>query len=216
MIDKIDGGSPYDYPRITNKKVKGADAYDASYKVGRDSVSHRNTKENEEAGVILDLTAKKEQLPKSEYTKGGSESEESTGLTFAQIKKTVLSAIAFLKETWKMIWEDAPATDQSAKEKTEENISVSESERLQEEEDSENWAGERIKEVEKQKQVQMESVLKSRNLDSLSAILTENGKKRLAKNTTLLTTYDRRGRIVNVDETEKERILHGDKNFIKL
>ena len=44
----------------------------------------------------------------------------------------------------------------------------------------------------------------------------ENGKKHLAKNTTLLTTYDRRGRIVAIDEAERERILHGDKNFIKL
>lgn len=215
MIDKIDGGSPYDYTRVTNKRVKGADAYDASYRVGQDLVSARDGQKNEEAGVILDLSAKKEQPAQNDVMQK-SEPVQNTGLTFAQIKKTVLSAIAFIKETWKMIWEDAPATEQSAEEKTEENISVSESERLQMEEDSENWAGERIKEVEKQKKAQMETVLKSRNLDSLSAILTENGKKKLAKNTTLLTTYDRRGRIVDVDEAEKERILHGDKNFIKL
>ena len=79
---------------------------------------------------------------------------------------------------------------------------------------NEAWADERIEEAEKQ--VQMQAVLKSRNLDSLAAILSENGKKHLAKNTTLLTTYDRRGRIVAIDEAERERILHGDKNFIKL
>ena len=31
MIDKIDGGSPYDYPKITNKRSAGIHAYDAAW-----------------------------------------------------------------------------------------------------------------------------------------------------------------------------------------
>lgn len=118
-----------------------------------------------------------------------------------------------MRETWRTIWEEAPSAESAQPQKAVDVKGQSDDDG-QLEAQNEAWADTRIKEAEKQ--VQMQAVLKTRNLDSLAAILSENGKKRLAKNTTLLTTYDRRGRIVKIDEAERERILHGDKNFIKL
>ena len=41
--------------------------------------------------------------------------------------------------------------------------------------------------------------------------LTEGGKKHPARNTTLLTHYDRRGRLVKPDDSEAGRILRAEK-----
>lgn len=57
---------------------------------------------------------------------------------------------------------------------------------------------------------------RSGDLKQIERLLTENGTKRLAHNSDLLTYYDRRGKIVEMDETEKFRVLFGDKNVLKL
>ena len=41
MIDKIDGGSPYDYPKITNKRSAGIHAYDAAW---QNAISERKSR----------------------------------------------------------------------------------------------------------------------------------------------------------------------------
>lgn len=205
MIDKIDGGSPYDYPKITNKRSAGIHAYDA---VWQNAISEKE--KQEDPGVILDIGANREKKqPEKEQPQSQKDRTETSGggFTWEQLKASVRSMISFLKETWRTIWEDAPAEEKKDPVET-----TDDAEQIAAQ--NEAWADERIEEAEKQ--VQMQAVLKSRNLDSLAAILSENGKKHLAKNTTLLTTYDRRGRIVAIDEAERERILHGDKNFIKL
>lgn len=205
MIDKIDGGSPYDYPKITNKRSAGIHAYDAAW---QNAISEKE--KQEDPGVILDIGANREKKqPEKEQPQSQKDRTETSGggFTWEQLKASVRSMISFLKETWRTIWEDAPAEEKKDPVET-----TDDAEQIAAQ--NEAWADERIEEAEKQ--VQMQAVLKSRNLDSLAAILSENGKKHLAKNTTLLTTYDWRGRIVAIDEAERERILHGDKNFIKL
>ena len=44
------------------------------------------------------------------------------------------------------------------------------------------------------------------------SILTDNGNRTVAKNSTLLTYYDKRGRITEPNASDRERILYGDKN----
>ena len=46
--------------------------------------------------------------------------------------------------------------------------------------------------------------------------LSENGRRHLVKNSDLLTQYDKTGAIVGINRADKEIILHGDKNQIKL
>lgn len=61
-----------------------------------------------------------------------------------------------------------------------------------------------------------EEALKSGNLSRIEQVVTKNGTRRLAHNSDLLTYYDRRGQFVEMDETEKHRVLYGDKNVMKL
>lgn len=207
MIDKIDGGSPYDYPKIANKRSAGINAYDAAW---QNAISGREKQDDK--GVILDIGTKR-QPEQEEKGPEQAAARQDNSFTWEQIKTSVRSFISFLKETWRTIWEEAPSAESAQPQKAV-DVKGQSDDGGQLEAQNEAWADTRIKEAEKQ--VQMQAVLKTRNLDSLAAILSENGKKRLAKNTTLLTTYDRRGRIVKIDEAERERILHGDKNFIKL
>ena len=195
MIDKIDGGSPYDYPKITNKRSAGIHAYDAAW---QNAISEKE--KQEDPGVILDIGANREKKqPEKEQPQSQKDRTETSGggFTWEQLKASVRSMISFLKETWRTIWEDAPAEEKKDPVET-----TDDAEQIAAQ--NEAWADERIEEAEKQ--VQMQAVLKSRNLDSLAAIFKRKRKKHLAKNTTLLTTYDRRGRIVAIDEAERERI----------
>ncbi|MDE7313709.1 MAG: hypothetical protein K2N87_19140 [Eubacterium sp.] len=68
----------------------------------------------------------------------------------------------------------------------------------------------------KKKEALAKQVLKSGDLRQVERFLTQNGTKRLAHNSDLLTYYDRRGKFVEMDETEKHRVLYGDKNVLKL
>lgn len=59
-------------------------------------------------------------------------------------------------------------------------------------------------------------ILQSGNLSKVQEILTKNGERHLAHNSDLLTYYDRRGKFVSIDESEKNRVLYGDRNVHKL
>lgn len=71
-----------------------------------------------------------------------------------------------------------------------------------------------IREAERDKEIQ--KYLRSGNLEQVMSIVTQNGKKTMAKNSTLLTYYDRTGKITPLNVSDQERILHGDRNVKKL
>lgn len=54
------------------------------------------------------------------------------------------------------------------------------------------------------------------NLKQMMSILTDDGKKCVAKNSTLVTYYDKTGRLTQPSASDKERILHGDRHVKKL
>lgn len=58
--------------------------------------------------------------------------------------------------------------------------------------------------------------LRDGNMDHVINLLTDNGRKTIAKNSTLLTSYDKNGRVVEPNASDKERVLHGDRNSWKL
>jgi len=58
--------------------------------------------------------------------------------------------------------------------------------------------------------------LRRGDLNQVISILTDNGKKTAAKNSTLLTYYDRTGRMVEPNASDSQRILYGDRNTRKL
>lgn len=58
--------------------------------------------------------------------------------------------------------------------------------------------------------------LQDGDMERVISLLTENGKRTIAKNSTLLTSYDKHGRVVEPNASDRERALHGDKNSWKL
>lgn len=63
---------------------------------------------------------------------------------------------------------------------------------------------------------EIQQYLRSGNLEQVISLLTENGHKTVAKNSSLLTYYDRTGRLTSLNASDQERILHGDRNVKKL
>lgn len=66
------------------------------------------------------------------------------------------------------------------------------------------------------KNKEIQKYLRSGNLEQVLNIVTQNGQKTMAKNSTLLTYYDRTGKIMPLSASDQERILHGDRNVKKL
>lgn len=62
----------------------------------------------------------------------------------------------------------------------------------------------------------IKKALKSKDTDSFRALLSRDGHRVPARNTSLLTYYDSKGNLVNLDPSDQYRILHGDRNSQKL
>lgn len=58
--------------------------------------------------------------------------------------------------------------------------------------------------------------LKNGDVEQVIRLLTDNGRKTAARNSTLLTFYDKNGRLVKPDASVQQRTLYGDKNTQKL
>ena len=54
--------------------------------------------------------------------------------------------------------------------------------------------------------------LRSGNLEQVISLLTDDGKRAVAKNSTLLTYYDKNGKLTQINASDRERILHGDRH----
>jgi hypothetical protein len=74
--------------------------------------------------------------------------------------------------------------------------------------------GEEDTEVDRNAQIQ--EYLHSGDLDQVMNLVTDYGKKSVAKNSNLLTYYDRQGRLTEINPSDRERIMHGDRNVRKL
>lgn len=59
---------------------------------------------------------------------------------------------------------------------------------------------------------EIQQSLRDGDMEHVIRILTDNGRKTIAKNSTLLTSYDKNGRVVEPNASDKERALYGDKN----
>lgn len=63
---------------------------------------------------------------------------------------------------------------------------------------------------------EIQQSLRDGDMEHVINLLTDNGKKTIAKNSTLLTSYDKNGRVVEPSASDRERALYGDRNTWKL
>lgn len=59
---------------------------------------------------------------------------------------------------------------------------------------------------------EIQQSLRNGDMKHVISLLTDNGRKTIAKNSTLLTSYDKNGRVVEPNASDRERALYGDKN----
>lgn len=214
MIDKIDGNGVY-YPDQKKKKNPAVRAYEntpgtkeAAQKkaAGTQKKRQAGAAGSSESGVILDLSAKQAGGRKQA---GGQKKEASWTDALRRLFAPVLQ---WIKAFWESDSQKAEAgnpetADQTAAAEAAEGLPDPEEQILPPLDDLEE---------EKSLEAVRDAAVKSGSIEKIEQFVTNNGTKRLAHNSDLLTYYDRRGKIVEMDETEKHRVLFGDKNVLKL
>ncbi len=235
MVNRVNGNDYYDYAKL--KMPTAADTSGSGERFSLDYQRANDKKEEEED---------KEKIPQDGVGKGllknGAQTVEQGGVKLelsgnGQDKNTpgqesmlsgligtVRSLIAIFVQSFKevlgRIWND-PVPEEEVLSSDE--IPVEESDRLSEEYLSENpsegpaadMAGQPVPGGE-DRDKDIRKYLRSGNLEQAISLLTEDGHKIMAKNSTLLTYYDRTGRLKSLSASDQDRILHGDRNVKKL
>ncbi|MDE6320047.1 MAG: hypothetical protein K2M22_10185 [Lachnospiraceae bacterium] len=183
-------------------------------------------------GVRLDLsgdrdTQKREPAPKE---------QPSSGTSFFSFVQNLLAAV---KDFFYRVWNDEPAqafsedvTPEEAERYTEEyyamkGISPERTVKKAEEAHPETEAADPTTELSVETPQNHEAYqaardekirghLRSGNLEQVISLLTDDGRRSVAKNSTLLTYYDKSGKLTQINASDRERILHGDRNVRKL
>lgn len=220
MVDKINGNSSYDFPGSQKRKNPAVKAYENTpgSKDGAGRRAEKNSSDafhQKEAGVILDLSGNTAKKKKQIHTVSR---KKDTSWKDA-LRRIVAPVVRWVKDFW-----NADSSREERQAPAQEDLEIEESIQLQtagEQEEAmplppldvdqepEAVEDEQLKALERQ-------AVKSGDLRQIERFLTQNGAKRLAHNSDLLTYYDRRGKFVELDETEKHRVLFGDKNVLKL
>lgn len=199
MVDKINGNGVYDYPSHNNqRKSPAVQAYEntpgvkeASKRKSRNNAGHAHSEDKRGGqGVILDLSSKS----------GEHEAQQNEKSSWLDVLRRVFTPVfLWLKNFWES--DSAAKADDGGFELPEELQPLLPLDEISDVPDYEPLIAEAVK---------------SGSLAQVEQALTQNGEKRLAHNSDLLTYYDRKGKIVEIDETEKHRVLYGDKNILKL
>ena len=117
-----------------------------------------------------------------------------------EVKKYARIAVDFLKAVWDRVWNDKPE--------------VLEPEEVKQEEFPEILEDKIADSI--YSQAEIRRIFQRGNQQEIADFISNHGEKQLAKNTELLTQYDRKGSIVGISNSDKDLILHGDRNQIKL
>lgn len=222
MIDKINTQKYYEYQKINQVKRKAVDSPEFHLDSERQGVIYERSEEKKKSSKVESKQetshASGEKMSSGvriELSKQGKEraERERERIDFsAQLRKFAETAVAFLKTLWDKIWnEPEKETQLEFPEILEERM---------------NQADEEIVEylpVEVESYVppvytkdEIRAIFRRGNRQEIEDFLSENGRRHLVKNSDLLTQYDKTGTIVGINRSDKELILHGDKNEIKL
>lgn len=232
MVDKINGQKYYEYAKINQTKRKSIDSPEFHLDPEKQGVIYEKNEEKQKSPMVEagQDTARQPQENVSqgvrvELSRQGKEQAEQSGQRTnlsEQIRKFAETAVTFLKSLWDKIWNE-PSKEARADfpEVLEERM-----EKAGEDAGYMGWAGELPAEYllpgpeaaaqPAYTQDEIRAIFRRGDRKEIEDFLSENGRRHLVKNSDLLTQYDRKGMIIGVDRTDKELILHGNKNEIKL
>lgn len=202
MIDKISGNGNYEFPGNQKRKNPAVKAYENTpgskqeLRNGGSKAAKKNRQHDAgEAGVFLDLSKNT-----GSHQAAPAVSKRIQTTLPNVLRRLFAPVVHWLKDFWgpgRLAEDDDAELAEMDLAEAEEDVSVT------------------TVFAKEQKEL-ADQVLKSGDLRQVEQFLTQNGTKRLAHNSDLLTYYDRRGKFVEMDETEKHRVLFGDKNVLKL
>lgn len=200
---------------------------------------------SDKSGVKLELSSKGQSAAAGRSYNGLSKPDtkpESQSLVDT-IRSFVSTAIEAVKDFFYKLWYDDPkpgdagsietiGTDSLESETLEsesaETIGASETDSLSDLESTsevENEAGLNLQEIDagtayrmdvEKRHREIQPYLRKGDLNQVINLLTDDGRKTIARNSSLLTYYDKNGRMVEPNASDRERILHGDGNVRKL
>lgn len=194
---------------------------------------------SDKSGVKLELSSRGQSAAAGSSYIGLSKPEtkpESQSLVDT-IRTFVSTAIEAVKDFFYKLWYDAPRPDDSGSIETMGSEAL-ESETLDSESaehaaavetseaaETEDETGLNLQEIDartayrmdvEKRHREIQPYLKKGDLNHVINLLTDDGKKTIARNSSLLTYYDKNGRMVEPNASDRERILHGDGNVRKL
>ncbi len=211
MIDKINNQKYYDYAKVNQQKRESTEASGFSLNLGKEGViyeqSEQKKTEKPKESVLeqeeTDGSARSARGVKLEISDRGfqkSVREKQRGSLAEEVKKYARMAVDFLKAVWDRVWNDKPEVLEPEEVKQEEFPEI-----------LEDKIAESI-----YSQAEIRRIFQRGDQQEIADFISNHGEKQLAKNTELLTQYDRKGSIVGISNSDKDLILHGNRNQIKL
>ena len=235
-IERIHGNNYYVYEKTKNLKVSDTgEKFSLDYKNEQlqaeteakedkeDSVKESAKESGQSAlqnGVRLEISnggrmanAGKNISGTAAKTNNSASLTEQVSSIIESIRTYIATAIAAVKDLFNKIWNE-PETENPIQDSTAEAVSSFSDSTVPTESvntDPNNYERDVVL-----LDREIRPYLKKGDLDQVINLLTDNGKKTIARNSTLLTYYDKNGRMVEPNASDRERILHGDRNTRKL
>ncbi len=226
MINKVDGNNHYVY--TGQKKIDVPDTgekFNLDYKNNESSPEAKDKKEvsdqekqqqTKRSGVVLELSgsgrdARADRQGQIETAKTQSEGKSEQVPLLETIRTYVMAAIAAVREFFDNIWNDRTQEGVSQDVQLLESIPQ---EPMESVDASDETSLPAVGEEGRDREIQ--ESLRIGDMEQVINLLTDNGRRTIARNSTLLTSYDKNGRVVEPSAPDMERVLHGDRNTWEL
>ncbi len=211
MVNRVGDGPGYNYPQVNERKVnsgatgagekfqldygKEGAIYEPSSEAAKRQQEDKKiaargseTAKTEEEGVRLTLSST---YPNRQEEPSKADESKNDGM-FNTVTNVVKKAINAIKEFFRSIWEDAPAAEKQ------------------------EVAGDSEVATENDQTVSKPKTRFEQAKAEAEAFLSSAEGKKAARNSDLLTYYDKHGTVVSMSPSDKQRILYGDKNQIEV
>lgn len=157
-------------------------------------------------GVRLELSGKGKSIEQPEKGDAPANEKSSASGSFLTLFKDLFQSFKdFLYKIWNEPSEETVIS---------EDVTPEEAERYTEEYYALKGIDPKVREAERDERIRKQ--LRSGNLEQVISLLTDDGRRTMAKNSTLLTYYDKSGKLTQLSASDRERILHGDRNVREL
>lgn len=225
MVNRVNGQKYYEYAKINRQKRESTESPEFHMDPQKQGVVYEKSEEKKETSKAsakeepsTEEAAKIQSGVKIELSNQGQQRAQRSRqreILTEQVRKFAQTAITFLKALWDRIWNDAP----SQKETEFPDVLAERMEEAEEQGRETEPYGLEGKDMLAQSiysQEEIRAIFRRGDQREIQDFLSNHGERHLAKNSDLLTQYNRRGIIVGINHSDKELILHGGKNEIKL